>query len=138
MKDGSDIQKQLESPATRLYVMRFFVASAAVSLILVAAAAFMVGQGNSQRERELNAELEVRVEAAVEAAIAEYDKRVRAELDADHAAIERFYEDTTREVDSFVTWRLDEVLRETNRLMDDAVVEQERIIREAKARLELE
>ena len=101
---------------------------ALIALAAVVALGFRISENvAAEAVAESEARMEEKMEAAIEDAVADYDQRMRETIIRDRQALNAYYEETTREVDSYVMWRLDEALRESNRIISDAINDAERI-----------
>ena len=105
-----------------------YMVTVACIMLVMAGSALLEYQNDKRRALELSAE----TDAKIEAALAEYDRAKGAQIARDQEAVEAYYESTVREVDSYVSWRLDEALRESNRIINDAINEAELIVSEAR------
>ena len=102
----------------------------AIGVGLIVGLSFIYYRGtdfDSAQEARIHAEVDARVEKAVEKAIADYDRQAKTEVARDRELVEQYYAQTVREVDSYVEYRLDEALLESNRIIEDAIRDAEKI-----------
>lgn len=121
----------LSQPASQLSLIRTAIALVIVVAAIGAAVIWQNQRVSESVKRDIAATQEVETEAAIEAALADYDRKMGESIARDREAINAYYEDTKREVDSYVMWRLDEALRESNRIISDAINDAELIRSEA-------
>ena len=104
------------------------IGAVVIAVVAVVAVGLRISENAASEAVEASeARTEAKIEAAIEAAIADYDERMRETIIRDRAALNAYYEEVTREVDSYVMWRLDEALRESSRIINDAINDAERI-----------
>ena len=113
--------------AEAIRMARNYVLGTVAALGIAVGLVLYVQSENNQQTVALEKRVTAQVEAAVQSAIAVYDREKRAEIARDEEAVQAFYESTVREVDSYVSWRIDEALRESNRIIEDAIRDAELI-----------
>ena len=128
---AADPEGYMHGAASRVFVIRWFIAGAALTVLVAIILTFFIGQGLDQRDAKTSQKTEVETEAAIEAAFADYERKALADIARDREAVVEFYEDTTRHTESYVQWRLDEALQESNRIIGDAIRDAELIRSEA-------
>lgn len=114
-----------------LRLARNYLLGTVAALAIAVGLVLYVESENRSQTAALEERVGAQVEAAIASAIAVYDREKRAEIARDEEAIQAYYESAVREVDSYVSWRLDEALRESNRIIEDAVRDAELIRSEA-------